>query len=225
LVLFALFATAMSAAPSSADDLFPPPWRGGPLTTVAEWDFSTDTGLNNPLAPDGTSVPTVVGDGGNGQGGTGPLATPMGDLVWDPVFNGSWISRSGGEIIFDIPNWIDNEPFKLISVQITMQPQGSNPPRPMVVSVTGTDPTGPVTCSLIDVFETPPDIDGIILRQEHWALFPNPDYEQIIINLPQDTVVAQVVIDTISRGIPEPSTLAIALLLGPMVGLTRRQRC
>lgn len=224
LSFFGCLAVAMFMSSVSADDLFPPPWRGDPLTTVAEWEFAADTGLFNPIAPDGNSVPTAVGDGGNGQGGTGPIATPIGDLVWDPWDgDGAWISQTGGDLIFDIPNWIDTEPFKLISVQITMMPQGSNPPRPMVASVTGNDPTGPVTSQLIDVFETQPDINGIILRQEHWAMFPNPDNEQIVINLPADTLVDQVVIDTISRDfIPEPSTFSLAAL--GLIGLACRRR-
>lgn len=226
--LIAVAVSTLSLSSALADDLFPPPWRGDPLTTVAEWDFFSDTGLGNSVLPDGVTVPPVVGDGGNAQGTGDPLVTPIGDLVWDPWDgDGAWISNSGGELIFDIPNWIDLEPVKLISVQITMQPQGSNPPRPEVTSVTGFDSVSPVvTSQLIDIFETPPDINGIVLRQEHWAMFPNPDYEQIVITLPPDTLVDQVVIDTISGdfGIPEPSTLALAGLGLLSITVLRRKR-
>ena len=56
----------LSAAPATADDLDPPPWRGEERTTFQTWEFLSDA---NPLSPDGTcdnpyGLPQVTITGG-----------------------------------------------------------------------------------------------------------------------------------------------------------------
>jgi hypothetical protein len=64
----ALLVAATSWAGSAlADDFAPPVWRGGPRATTQGWEFLTP---QNPLTPDDTDVPTVIGNGGT----NGPAA-------------------------------------------------------------------------------------------------------------------------------------------------------
>jgi hypothetical protein len=198
------------------DDLVPPPWRGGLLSTVAEWDFQTP----GAGPPDGTSVVPVIGN----SGGT-PLAIPGLGINWDPFDGtGAWIGQgpSGGTIGFEIPNWIDTEPIKFIQIQMTFQP---NPviPFPGVTQMTASDPLG-VAIAQTGVVEFPiPGVNGMWQRIEQWEIRPNPDNEFFVITIPPDTVLSQVVVDTIS--VPEPSSAILAAL--GLIGLAawgRRRR-
>ena len=197
-----------------ADDLFPPPWRGAPRTTVAEWDFITPSSG----VPDGT-LPAVVGDGGGV-----PFMTPTPGISWDPVFNGSWIGNTGGTMQFYIPNWIDNEPWKDFWIQITYQPNPQLPP-PTVSNLVGFHPngSGPVQQTL--VFDIPIDpLNNLWHRTEVWRMFPNPFFENFDIFVAPDVLVTQVVVDTWS--VPEPSAFLLAgigvALLGVRVWRRRR---
>jgi len=198
---------------SWADDLNPPPWRGQPWTTVAEWEFLQPA--PGPLFPDGTT-PAVVGDG---LGPTGaPTATPGGALTWFPSYDGdgAWIGTGppgqDGYLDLVIPNWIDPFPFKLIWLQMTIQPQGSNPPRPHVDTVTAVDPTGIQGITRLGVIENLIDpLNNIIHRTEVWQIRPNPDWERILVAIPADSYVDQIVCDTISF-IPEPASLTLVAL-------------
>jgi hypothetical protein len=218
---FILLAVSGQAA---ADDLFPPPWRGAPLTTVAEWEFF---GPANPAIPDGTT-PLVVGDG------LGPGVTPtatMVNLTHFPSYDGdgAWIHNgltpdSVGFIDLLIPNWIDNLPIKLIQIQMTIQPQGGNPPRPHVVGISASDPAGILDVTRLNVNEILIDpLNNIFHRTETWRIRPNPDWERINIAVPSDSYVDQIVVDTISM-VPEPATIALlALGLLGVCGWSRRR--
>ncbi len=211
--LFALSLVTFGWAPVSADDLVPPPWRGDPLTTVAEWDFLTPgAGF-----PDGLSLAPVIGDGGGL-----PQMTPTGGVVWDPVFNGSWIGQTGGALQFYIPDWIDNEPYKDLWVQFTYQP---NPtvPLPEVSNIQAFDPTGPVVVSPLSTNDFLIDpIDNLYHRTQVFRLFPNPDWETFDIVVAPDVVITQVVVDTIS--VPEPSTFVLAGICGVLALAAGRRR-
>lgn len=230
-----LFLVAAILVPSElvvADDLFPPPWRGRPLTTLAEWEFFTPA---NPIPPDG-QIPPVIGDG---LGGAGPLASFSPLLTWDPFDgDGAWIGTGSptdppGQIVINLPNWIDNEPLKLVHIQMTVQGYFRTEPdgtvtlvAPHVDSILAYDPTGPTTSMLVQVYPLIPvdPTNGTFLRTELWKIQPNPDYERILINVPSDTLVDQLVIDTISF-VPEPGTFGVMMLgMGVflMRGRTRR---
>lgn len=206
-----------------ADDLNPPPYRGAPLSTLTEWEFLTPA---NPAVPDGAIIP-VVGDGGGG----GPLATISGPMLWDAFDgDGAWIGNGQpgqeGQIALDIPNWIDELPTKHIRVQMVVQQFTSSSGlivTPYVSAVDAFDPTGPTVASLVNVSEFVSDpLNGLVHRTEDWILHPNPDYERIFINVPSDTLVDQIVVDTIS--VPEPSTVALALLgIASFVAIARRR--
>jgi hypothetical protein len=194
----ACLALAASADTLMARDLFPPPWRGAPRSTYSHWEFLTpSSGF-----PDGLPAP-VVGDGGGL-----PEMVPAGGIVWDPVFAGSWIGTTGGTMEFYIPNWIDNEPWKDIYVQITYQPNPQFPP-PTLSNIVSFHPngTGPVTfLGGSDILLDP--LNNLYQRTEVWRLVPNPYWERFNINIFPDMVIDQVVIDTWS--VPEPSSFALA---------------
>jgi len=222
-----LFAAAIfvPAELAIADDLLPPPWRGLPLTTLAEWEFLSPA---NPALPDG-AIPPVIGDG---LGGNPPLANMTPFLSWDPFDgDGAWIGVGSpldppGQIIIDLPNWIDNEPLKLVQIQMTVQgffriePDGTATlVAPHVDSIVAYDPSGPTNSMLVQVYPPIPvnPTNGTFLRTELWKIQPNPDYERIVINVPSDTLVDQLVIDTISF-VPEPATFgAMTLAIGALL--------
>jgi len=197
------------AGTATAHDFNPPPWRDltHPFSTLQGWDFLTPA---NPATPDHPGLPLVVGDG---FGGGLPTAT-MFNMQWNPGsptdFPGVWGPNdpSGGFILLDIPNWIDTEPIKWISVQTTFI--GSNPP--LITNIFG-DESGqavfgvPIAPPLV----TPLDpLNGIFGVTEQWEMRPNPDWETIEIFVPPDVAIDQIVVDTIS--FPEPGSMALVAI-------------
>ena len=180
-------------------------------------------GLSDPERgpPDGTSILPVIGNSG-GQ----PLAIPGLGINWNPFDgSGAWIGQApnGGKIGFEIPNWIDTEPIKFIQIQMTYSP---NPtiPFPGVTLMNASDPLG-VAIAQTGVQDFP--LGGgtaLFQRIEQWEIRPNPDNEYFEITIPPDTVLSQVVVDTIS--VPEPSSAILAAL--GLIGLAawgwRRKR-
>jgi hypothetical protein len=128
---------------------------------------------------------------------------------------------AGGGIGLEIPNWIDFEPLKLMLVQVTFVGSPTNPP--YIVGVGGVDNL-PVP---VVAYPEPPVIHPIPLRigvyglAQRFRLYPNPDWEEMIVVVPDGVVIDQIVVDTIS--IPEPASLAM-LALGGLAILSRRFR-
>lgn len=198
-------------------DLNPPPWRGDQYSSFAEFTFPTPA---NPVLP---NPGAFWGDGAPGP----PTLTLDTSFQWESSLE-TWVSTGGagtplGIIEIFLPNWIDMEPLKIVQVQFTWQGDPSLPP--------GT-PGGPP--SIIDIISTPPtagglvgitpDIpldptNGIFHRTETWEIRPNPDFEFIVIGVPVDTAIQQIVVDTIS--IPAPGAMALA---GSMCLLGVRRR-
>lgn len=197
----------------SADDIVPPPWRGTGLYTFQEWEFSKP----GVLEADGEK-PTINPNGA-------PKVTPGSDVDWTSSFltgGDGYIGTGGPEsfLVFDIPNFVDFEPYKLIRVQINGVWDITAPPRVGQILAFDNVVGSNVQVGFGGSDETFPGYH----RWEDWQIFPNPDWEQIFINLPQGSFVNQVVIDTTS--VPEPGTLSLMGLGGLGCGLAflRRRR-
>lgn len=237
----------LTSAVATAHDLIPPPWqRTHPRATYAEWVFPTPNTTVSPVP-----LPLVVGDyvaGGPPVArighGVGPLADPITgdlpftDLMWD-ITGQSWggMGTSGGMIELYVPNWIDNEPFKLIQVQMTYigvpgMPQGSPGSYPYIYDAYGFWMDDPDTglprnseqlSSLYWEQQFPVSlIDGIWQHVQRWRIEPNPDWEFIYIHLPSDVALFQIVVDTIS--VPEPSAGLLAIVGAACAALAMRRR-
>ncbi|MEX2317924.1 MAG: hypothetical protein WD669_12275 [Pirellulales bacterium] len=231
-----LFAVCLFTMPALADDLHPPAYRGLTRSTSAEWDFLSAPPDNN-IQPDGTSVPLVIGDAAplldaafNNDPHPSGSRFGGGSVNWSAMSNGGYLAgpnTSDQGLVFNVPNWIDQEPLKLLRVQITYQ--GPAPTTDVIGSlgVPGTT-AGVVAQQVAHVPDTaglptglPP---GTNYFYDDWTIRPNPDWEQVVVYMSEGTFVDQVVIDTISF-VPEPSSFALAWLgLFGFVALGRRVR-
>lgn len=231
----AALATSLSPVSAIADDLRPPSYRGLPRTTSAEWDFLTDQPTNN-IQPDGTTVPLVVGDfapqlDAAFTGDPHPSGSRFGgaSIAWSPMSNGGYLATGPATaqrgITFNVPNWIDQEPLKLLRIQITYQ--GPAPTTTVFGFLGVPGATDAVTEQLAAHVEIPlpPNLPpGTAYFYDDWAIQPNPDWEQVVIFMSEGTFVDQVVIDSISF-VPEPSSVALlALGLGGLVLARGRRR-
>jgi len=216
------------AGVAGADDFLGPsgvPFRGTPLSVFAEWEFlSTYAGS--------TSIPPVSF---NSIGGGGSETLYAGFVSDADISGESWAwdldglglistGLNGANITFNVQNWVDNEPFKALVVQITyFDPSGAAPlpgfPAPHVVSVEGMEGQNPVTGFPFSLI--PPDHRGGIHVAEHWSMEPNPDFENIVVFVPNGIHLNEVVIDTVST--PEPATLSL-LIVGAAVMFRYRRR-
>jgi len=214
-LLAPLVLLVLSAA-SSADDSFPPSWRGGQRTVHAEWDTWQSGGGGASIAPDAWSAnPATVGAPAAGLGTTGSyVATYEGrnDVIELNQDDDLW---------FELDNYDQANPLKTIRVQVTYYLEGK-----LAVSRFNvwTDPTGQPQ-------EIPAVVLNTVVHPDMWAtdmfeltLTPNPEWEKIGLKFEfyPPAYVDQVVIDT--RCVPEP---AAALLLAPglvLASAARRRR-
>jgi len=187
-----------------ADDLFPPPWRGHPRSTFAQWEF------------DYPGVPGAYGHYPQPDIWQNPFGPPTAHVVpgpgmeWMPEYQGRpGVWPLSGRIDFEIPNFPEPLPEKRIWVQVTFQNQpggnggvlGSNPP--------------PALWNTISFIALP---DGWLHQTIELVIRPNPPFE--VLSLFGDINVDEVVIDTIC--IPEPATLGLLALAAPLAVFRRR---
>jgi hypothetical protein len=183
----------------TADDLFPPAWRGLPGSTWAEWEYMTPN--PNPL-PDAGFNPY-------GQPST-RIYPGVGQVYWPELNGRQGVWPLSGEIWIDIPNRPEPGPYKDIYIQLTWEAQAPGN-RPFVMTTLPQQVNGAL------LQEIP--LGGLWMHSIYTIrLFPNPNWEQILITGGID--VDEVVIDTIC--VPEPMTLGL-LTLGAVSVLRRRR--
>jgi hypothetical protein len=147
---------------------------------------------------------------------TGPDYDPAGDP------GDGWVNLSG-ELIIDIPNFVNTNPRKVIWIQLVWEPQAPN----SVPIVQLLDPAGqPTSVPLVrtelleEGFDQTNPWRAVYHDTWHLELFPNPDFEQISIS--GGINVDEIVIDTWC--VPEPATMSF-LAIGGLAILRRRRRC
>lgn len=183
-----------------ADDLTPPPWRGGPLSVFGEWQLLPGSLILNPVQWN------TVG----GPGGTLSTVPQSGQVL---------PNASTSIYDFQLPNWIDNEPIKYMRVQLTW---ANGPAAPVNVFSQAIKGTNTIIGSV--VFASTPVLNpsGTGFYQYFDLEFkPNPDFERVQVQLPAGAYLTQTVIDTIST-VPEPATIAILALGGLAIRSKRR---
>jgi len=220
-VLAALAIATCTAAITNADDLNPPPWRGGALSVQAEWDWAQQPGNFFFMPPDTFSIVSGTGDPAVGPNGeflypgfdTHAEVDLLSNWTWDPM-GGLFPHVPGGAgIAFNVQNWVDQEPEKLIRIQVAFLDLGLGAPTTDWV-IGYIEPNGVFPGVQTGVYNEPG------YWYEDWIIQPNPDWEQIALHVPQDTILLQVVIDTIS--IPAPAT-CVLFAIAPLAARRRRR--
>jgi hypothetical protein len=205
---------------SSAEDLFPPVWRGEWSTTSQVWEFSEPNDGQADL--DGDTLPDGVEPDGFPRGGQ-PFLPSTRLWIW-PETGAEWLPEDQ-PLQYEDNQWVgigvwplsgymdvlvDNhdphpENIKLIWVQITWRPnmedEGIN------FEYFDPDPVAdPVVVN--EYFYTPTDPLGWRTTAFFWQLPFNPPDE--LFRFGGDIHVDELVVDTWCVPVPEPALLAIA---------------
>jgi len=174
------------------DDFAPPSYRGNPLSVQAEWQLLAGTNwlnLTQSNTVDDTDPTTVLSPL--------PFSTP--------------VQPSGGAYQLQLPNWIDQLQIKYMRVQLTWQ--GSLLP-PISIASQAMDGVNSINGAL--TYVSPLFTDAAMIKAQQYFDFtfqPNPDFERINILMQPDSVLTQVMVDTVST-VPEPATMCLLGLGG-----------
>jgi hypothetical protein len=197
----------------------PPVWRGQPLSVWAQFEFGTQPDNFFFIQPN--ILQTVGGSGGETLFDgfqTHAEVDSLSNWSWVPLDDntdgGMQAGANGGQIMFNVQNWIDQEPVKWVRLQIEFT--GSAPP--VVSTVEGyvagsTDPL-PGTITLDPVFTDPTSF------YMDWEILPNPDWDLVVLDLAPGVILDRICIDTIS--LPTPGGAAVLGFGMVVVGRRRR---
>jgi len=192
---------------SRADNLYAPPYAGDPLSYEAHWDFNTQPNFGTGLPPDseaympGTANETLYA-------GFSTHIDLSGTWNWDE--DSSIFPTGNGSMGVNVINWVDEMPLKQLRVQVYW----SGLTAPTIVGVLGDEEGQQVPGNPVGGFTEP----GVIV--EDWGIEPNPDWEQIQIDVPGGTSIDQIDIHSVS--LPEPTSLALMGAAG-LILLPRRR--
>jgi hypothetical protein len=193
-MVLAALAVALFTGVALADDLTPPPYRGNPLSVQAEWQLLPGTNFLNLTASnwvDDTDPTTTLHPL--------PFSTP--------------VQPNADAYQFQLPNWIDQMPVKYMRVQLTWQ---GNLLPPVSIASQALDGINTVIGTITYVSPLQVDASGIKAYQYYdFKFMPNPDFERINIQMAPNSLLTQVVVDTVST-VPEPATLAL-IGIGAMI--------
>ncbi|HSW46127.1 MAG TPA: PEP-CTERM sorting domain-containing protein [Phycisphaerae bacterium] len=207
-ITISLVVALAMALPALADNLNPPPWAGGPRTTMQQWEFDTPA---DPAAPDIDLNPY-----GN------PYADPNpgSGQHWEPTYGGrTGVWPLSGNILAWLPNYPVIDDYKDIWIQLTWAKQvfTTTP----VVSAPGF-PTAVVTnlgTQVIGNTGLPAPLDKWYHTTFNIRLPYNPTEEWVRVD--GTLMVDELVIHTIC--VPEPMSIGL-LAIGGMALLRRRNR-
>lgn len=201
----------------SADDFSPPQWRGGPLSVEAGWSF--DSSLINWSDIPPCSFKEVPGSANDylydGFFTHAEVVDPQ-KWLWQSINQGGGITPlpgSGGDYLtFAMQNWVDQEPWKDVRVQITGIWQDLATLDKMLGDLVNSfDIKGmPIQNWVVNdaqIFSYDPTGSGWFQAYLDLQIWPNPDWERITAFIPEGLIIDQIYIDTIS--IPEPATIAL----------------
>lgn len=220
LTLVALGALLCSRA--TADDLYPPPWRGLPGTQTAVWDTWFD--FPGTVSPEEWTVNPVG------------LTAPFAELIPETEFFGEYAGRQDvlripyvsnvrPSITFQLDDYDRAGPFKVIRMQFTWY-EGVPSNGVLVENINvwpdGTGPLQPAyTTERYYDLET-----GWVVQAVEFTFKPNPDWERIQVDLfpvaAHEVYLDQVVVDTWC--VPEPAAAGL-LAVGCVGFLLGRRRC
>jgi hypothetical protein len=197
-IILAAIVSVLSINFVFADDLTPPPYRGGPLSVNAHWQLIPGSTILN------LTSWSSVDD-------TDPTTTLYPNFVPNPQ-----VISSSGVYDFQIPNWIDNMPVKYMRVQLAWI---GTPQSPISILSQGPDGVNLVSASIVNA-STPITLTSGTYQYFDLIFQPNPDFERLHIGLPPQNILTQVMVDTIST-VPEPATISM-LAIGAL-SLFRRK--
>ena len=208
-------ASSFALSTCIADDVFPPHYRGGPLSVEAHWDFNTLPNFASGEAPDSF---TAIG-GSQGETLYNGFQTHIdfspNDWMWDGNSGITPVNPNGGTFAINAQNWVDDEPLKLLRVQMTYSGIAPDVFFGIGEELAGTPGAFDVLGMEVGMFD-----DGRNYYED-WTFAPNPDWEQMQVFVSFGTTIDQVDFDSIS--IPEPASACLFGLAG-WFAVIRRKR-
>ena len=209
---------ASSAAPTLADDINPPPWRGSPGWTFQHWNFPTN---NVPAQPDvpyvSPGLPLLANTSEADWHWTDPFGTTNKTGIWElrPTPPPSFLE-------FHIPNIQDDLNPKEIWIQVKWQ--GFRP----AIDIQAQVPGGGIAQAgnLAPPVDVPaPNGNGWMHTTYQMGFSFCPPMEVVRLNGSGagSVYIDQVVVDT--RCVPEPTTAALGLFSAvPLIASQRFRR-